>query len=63
MVFGEGGGGDVEEIPQGLKTAVILPFFGTTEQLAEKSLFSGKTCENIPQWLKPPLILLALCRD
>ena len=27
MVFSEGGGGDVEEIPQGLKPAVIMHNF------------------------------------
>ena len=29
--FGENGGGDVEEVPQGLKPAVIFTIFGTTE--------------------------------
>jgi hypothetical protein len=32
------------------------------EQAAEKGLFSGKSSKNIPQWLKPLLIPLALCR-
>jgi hypothetical protein len=51
-------------VQQELKPNIdMIGFIGTTLQLAEKGLFSGKICENIPQWLKPPLILLALYRD
>jgi hypothetical protein len=52
------------ERPSGTKAHLCFQFLAAQlNSLLKQACFQAKICENIPQRLKPPLILLALYRD